>query len=620
MFKNLSLFVILLMVFVAAGFAVDVNNWNQTATPEPEVYIQDASELSSGPVYYLYPARQLLLDSFERGAIAPWTTGGTQTWGMRDTTNTYGPQWPALSGYRYPGHPATDLPQYPSMGSQPGYITYLISPTIDLTGVDSLYLSYSYWGDFEGEATNFDGYIVEISSNNGTTWYQVDPSATGHLNPTYDAELAGTGPLGTAWAYCYDTDPDWLNVSSGDLIALGYVATGQQIKIRFTFASDPLAGGQGIFVDDVRIAATPPADLQPPIIDHTPLTDTPDSLNPYTVTATITDEGTGVNPDSVYLYYEIEGGPGNTVDMSETSPDVYEADIPAQGYHTDILYNINAADSAGNWVQSLDYEFEVTNALTIIYDDGQPYWIPGDLVPPNGLFVLFSMSSVGLDSALLHKVIYFFDGPGPFDLQLYTVSGGMPNTLIDSLRNVQCPGYQWFAAEITNLDVHITGDVVAGFICGASGGDTTRVLMDPTQEYPSRMWSWLNGQWQNPGYGGGDFMIRLKVIPLGGGAVAERPGETTDPVHGLGQPSPNPARDGIHISYQLPIGQHTQLYVYDAVGKLVRKIIDDHMDKGYHSAYWDGSDDNGHAVADGVYFLKLNTTDGITTRKLLMLK
>lgn len=608
----------ILLLVCTVGFALSVENWDQTAAPEMHIF--EKTEASSGPVYYLYTARQLLLDSFERATIAPWTTGGTQTWGMRDTTDTYGPQAPAVSGYQYPGHPATDLPEYPSMGAQPGFITYLISPTIDLTGVDSLFFSYTYWGDFEGEATNFDGYIIEISSNNGTTWYQVDVNAQGHLNPTYDAHLAGTGPLGTAWAYCYDTDPDWVNVSSGDLIALGYVANGQQIKIRFTFASDPLAGGQGIFIDDVRIAATPPPDLQPPLINHTPLTDTPDSLNPYTVTATITDDGSGVDPDSVYLYYEIEGSPGPLVYMTETGPDVYEADIPAQGYHTDILYNVNAADSAGNWAQTLDYEFEVTNALTIIYDDGQPYWIPGDLVPPNGLFVMFSMSSVGLDSALLHKVIYFFDGPGPFDLQLYNVSGGMPTTLIDSLRNVQCPGYQWYSVEITNLDVHITGDVVAGFICGASGGDTTRVLMDPTQEYTPRMWAWLNGAWQNPGYGGGDFMIRLKVIPLGAGAVAERPGEIANPIYGLGQVSPNPVRDGMTIAYQLPAAQHVQLFVYDIAGKLVCRMVDGHVDKGSHSAYWDGNDENGQSVASGVYFLKLNVDEGMNTQKILMLK
>ena len=91
-----------------------------------------------------------------------------------------------------------------------------------------------------------------------------------------------------------------------DLMALGYVNTGDQIQIRFTFCSDPAAAGMGWFVDDVRIDQTSPPDLQPPVIVHTPLSDTTDTLSNYTITATVTDAGSGLDPDSVYLHYQIE--------------------------------------------------------------------------------------------------------------------------------------------------------------------------------------------------------------------------------------------------------------------------------------------------------------------------
>ncbi|GAI58786.1 unnamed protein product, partial [marine sediment metagenome] len=160
---------------------------------------------------------------------APWTISGSN-WGIRDTMDTYGPDTCAFFGYQYAGIPSTDIPEYP--GNQTGY---LISPTIDITGWDSLFLSFNYWGDFEAAASNFDGGIIEISANNGATWVQVDSLAEGHLNPTYDAELSGTGQIGTPWAYCYDT-PGWVSVSSLDLIDLAYASPGDQVKIRFIFA------------------------------------------------------------------------------------------------------------------------------------------------------------------------------------------------------------------------------------------------------------------------------------------------------------------------------------------------------------------------------------------------
>lgn len=609
---------VLIAVLAGWGGAASIEDHDQPMqTPKSNMTLRPVSQQPAGPVIYLYPMRQLLLDTFERSTLAPWTSSGTTNWGMRDTTDTYGPQAPAVSGYRYAGHPSTDLPEYPSSGANPGLICYLTSPTIDLTGITELYLSFNYWGDFEGGATNFDGGIIEISADNGATWVQVDSQATGHLNPTYDSQLAGTGTLGTAWAYCYDTDPDWVSVSSQDLIALGYVSTGNQIRVRYTFASDALSGGQGWFIDDVRIADTPPPDLQPPIITHTPLPDTTDTLNNYTVSAIITDEGTGVNPDSVYLHYEIENGPIVDVDMVNTGGDTYEADIPSQNWHTDVWYSIHAADIAGNWTSTALYNFEVTNARLITYDDGQPYWIPGDLAPGNGLYVQFSFSDVGIDSGLVHKVIYYFDGPGPFDLKIYQGTGGNPGSLLGELLGLTSSGYEWISVDCDPLDIRTTGDVVAGFICGASGGDTTRVLMDPTQEYPQRMWGWITGAWQQTPYAGGDYMIRMKVIPIEPPGIEDRP---TDHAFTLTQISPNPMRERATIEFQLFNSQKVKLNIYNVSGKLIRTLIDDVKEKGTHSLYWNGCDTRGNNVACGVYFVNLETDDCVMTKKLLLIK
>jgi len=445
-----------LFVFIAVLSLAAVGNATEVANPQTEANIPRLQiNPESAPV--VYPMRQEFVDSFERATIAPWTTGGDAAsglWAIRDTADTYGPQAPAWAGYQYPGHPATDVSVYPSPGSNPGYLTWIASPTVSTTGWPALYVSFSYWSDLEGAATNFDGAIVEISSNNGVTWVQVDSNATGHLNPTYDAQLANTGQLLTRWAYCYSTNPDWVKVSSMDLIALGYVSTGDQVQVRVNFAYDALAGGQGFFIDDFRIADTPPPDLQPPNIVHSPLPDTADTVSNYTVSATITDPGSGVNPDSVILHYEIEGGAIVDVNMTSTGPDTYEADIPAQSWHTDIYYRVRAADSAGNWGQTPLYNFEVTNALTITYDDNQPNFGPLIVNAGDGCFTRFVFTDVGIDSGLVHQLKVLLDNDGEVDIRLYQAVGvAAPGPFIDSVAGFVSPGYQWSTIDLTDLNI-----------------------------------------------------------------------------------------------------------------------------------------------------------------------
>ncbi len=558
-----------------------------------------------------YPMRPEYIDSFERSLIDPWTTTG-YTWGIRDTLDTYGPDTAMVFGYRYAGVPATDDPQY--TGNQTGY---LITPVYDLTGWSALYVSADYWSSFEGPATNFDGGIVEISNNAGATWVQIDSLAEGHLNPTYDAQLAGSGSLGTRWAYCYSTDPDWVSVSSQDLMALGYVSPGDQVQVRFTFASDPLSNGEGWFIDNTRRADTPPPDQQPPLITHTPLPDTIDTLSNYTVTATIIDDGSGVNPDSVILHYEIENGPVVDANMTSTGPDVYEADIPAQNWHTDIWYCIMAADNAGNWATTNTYNFEVTNARTIIYDDGQPYWVPAATSGGNGQYVRFVFSDVGIDSGLLHQAKLLISDPGTFDLRIYQATAGPPGAFIDSVAGLYNSILQWYTVDITDLNI-ITNDpngIVVGHIIGP--GDSCGVLRDPTLDYPANMWDYLGSVW-TPG-SLGDNMIRLKVIPITYTGIAEKPGEHYSNF-AFGAISPNPMRTNTIIEYQLATPQRVSLDIYNVSGQLVKTLVNGHKQSGTHQVSWNSQDERERQVASGIYFLKLQAGDNTATKKLLVVR
>jgi hypothetical protein len=590
-----------------------------TANPNsaPAVIAAPAATIAPDPGNG-FTIRAETIDSFERATLAPWTTrSGTFYWAIRDTTNTYGPNTHNLNGYRYAGVPAQDIAEYPDGQDTAS----LVSPTIDLTGWDSLFVSFAYWADPEGVTDNFDGFIVEISTDNGATWRQVDSSAVGHLNPTYDHRLTGGGILGIRWAYCYDRHY-WVNVASVNLIAAGYAAPGQQTKIRFKFAKDDLSGGQGIFIDDVRFADTPPPDLLAPVITTTPLSDNPDTLLPMPVIATVTDIGTGVNPDSVYLHYQVETGPWIDVKMTNTAADTYQATIPRQSYHTDIFYNITAFDLATppNGSVSPTYNFEVTNALSIRLDDGQPYWGYSLAAAGNGLFTQFPLNAVGLDSGWLHQVKFFFDGRGPFDLQIYDWNGSMPGTMIGSVTDQHCPGYGWCTVDITDLNLHVVAEVVAGFIINSDPVDTLCCMLDPTQGYPERLWGWYNGAWVQTLFGGGDMMEILKVIPLPLPGVEEKPGKPEPQVLSLNPAVPNPARYIATIGFQLPVEQDVRLTMYNAAGQQVRTLVNGRLAAGSHQVVWNACDDAGRSVANGVYFYRLSAGAKDLTGKLVVTK
>lgn len=78
---------------------------------------------------------------------------------------------------------------------------------------------------------------------------------------------------------------------------------------------------------------------------------------------------------------------------------------------------------------------------------------------------------------------------------------------------------------------------------------------------------------------------------------------------------PNPVRDGAEIAFRLPAAGWAMLDVYDAQGRRVRRVTNGAFDAGVHRAFWDGRDDRGHSVPDGVYFQRLTTPGTSDSRK-----
>ena len=84
---------------------------------------------------------------------------------------------------------------------------------------------------------------------------------------------------------------------------------------------------------------------------------------------------------------------------------------------------------------------------------------------------------------------------------------------------------------------------------------------------------------------------------------------------------PNPFRSVATIEYSLPIASTVSLDVYDLLGRSVKTLIDGVVQTpGIHAVQWDGTDDAGQALANGVYMYSLRTGDQQLTRTVVVFR
>ncbi len=98
-------------------------------------------------------------------------------------------------------------------------------------------------------------------------------------------------------------------------------------------------------------------------------------------------------------------------------------------------------------------------------------------------------------------------------------------------------------------------------------------------------------------------------------------GQNINPTgYDLLQNYPNPFNPSTQIKYNLTKADDVVLKVYDILGKEVRTLVNEKLAAGEKVVVWDGLDNDGKAVASGTYFVKLETSSGVNSKKMTLLK
>lgn len=88
----------------------------------------------------------------------------------------------------------------------------------------------------------------------------------------------------------------------------------------------------------------------------------------------------------------------------------------------------------------------------------------------------------------------------------------------------------------------------------------------------------------------------------------------------LAQNFPNPFNPSTIIQYTLPAKAHVRLDIFNVLGQRVRTLVDAGEAAGMHRVEWNGTDGSGQRVASGVYFYRLQTSDFVETKKMVLVK
>lgn len=88
----------------------------------------------------------------------------------------------------------------------------------------------------------------------------------------------------------------------------------------------------------------------------------------------------------------------------------------------------------------------------------------------------------------------------------------------------------------------------------------------------------------------------------------------------LSQNYPNPFNPTTMIEYSLPSEAHVSISIFNVLGQLVAKIVDEIKPAGAYSVTWNGTDAGGNPVVSGVYTYRVWAGSDIDTRKMVLLK
>lgn len=368
-----------------------------------------------------------------------------------------------------------------------------------------------------------------------------------------------------------------------------------------TFYAEDASGN----VDSCTVTVTV-EDTTPPVIDvvlnRDALWPPNHKLVPITAEVTVTDI---CDPNPTYVLTSVESNePDNGLGDGDTEGDIV--------IHDDDNIELRAERAGGGDGRTYTLIYTAMDASGNTASDTVFVIVPhdrrGHATASNG----FLPSGEGLDPAQSQFTVLLLSSPN-FIPRTIAGSGVSLGNDIGGFRPTK------FEYRDVNGDRNV--DLVMTF-------DTRRALdirSQSTKKSPIGLHWWgADGQ----GYLAPDIMNLgepLPVVDAGGihqDEVLPEDGSGTDYDNGLDQDDDTELEFGFDTAGGLVVTESgpVTVEVFDVTGRKVRALLSRDLSAGRHEMVWDGRDDAGRSVANGLYFYRARGLDGVVTRKILLQK
>ena len=389
---------------------------------------------------------------------------------------------------------------------------------------------------------------------------------------------------------------------------------------------------------------------------HSPLVDTEDHLNPYTVTCEVATRDFPVDDNTVYLHYDVGVG---DVDLlmtptREGEEVVFNAEIPVQEIGSEIAYWLSASDTNGTSdVDPSDAPVEKHIFRVLRYMANDPCevigdWTVGDYDDTATAGVwgwAMPEGTWGEDDVPCNP-----DRDHTPDLNFYCwttgpEAGGMywdndvdngKTTLFSPVINLEgiftatVNYYRWYINNGQNFpledywQVDVTSDGVNWVTVeyeNASDSYWKLIefdLHDYIQLSNQVQFRFIASDYINPSIveaGIDDFVIFTFEEGISGA-----PGEAIAGRTIRLNPGPSLFSEETSLRYELPQATNTTLQIYGVDGRNIRTLVDGELNAGNHQTIWDGRDARGQLVPTGFYLIRLSTPDQSVEGRVLKIR
>jgi len=88
----------------------------------------------------------------------------------------------------------------------------------------------------------------------------------------------------------------------------------------------------------------------------------------------------------------------------------------------------------------------------------------------------------------------------------------------------------------------------------------------------------------------------------------------------LKQNYPNPFNPLTKIEYWVPKRSHIKVKIFNILGEKIKTLVDGEKERGLHTENWDGANQQGVPVANGIYLYQLQADEFVNTNKMILLR